>query len=102
MLKHFDNSISPGPASYDISANNKLISTFDINRCFSFGKRERFKRSYYNRWKKDEKYEKKEAFHKNFYKFSKKPKTPTFSFTRAERFKNFEKIDYDKYKSIYL
>ena len=104
----------PGPGQYNIKTNNKLIYTFDKNRGSKFG--HSFKSIFDKFYKKSSKksdrlYEEKLRYKERIYKermrkienFIKKEKNkykPVL--TSYDRFKNFEKIDYDKYKSVYL
>ena len=107
----------PGPGQYNITTNNKLIYTFDKNRGSKFG--HSFKSIFDKFYKKSskesdrlyEKYEEKLRYKERVYKerkrkiesFKKKEKNkykPVL--TSYDRFKNFERIDYDKYKSLYL
>ena len=107
----------PGPGQYNITTNNKLIYTFDKNRGSKFG--HSFKSIFDKFYKKSskesdrlyEKYEEKLRYKERVYKerkrkiesFKKKEKNkykPVL--TSYDRFKNLERIDYDKYKSVYL
>ena len=105
----------PGPGKYNIKTNNKLIYTFDKNRGSKFGFKSIFDKFYKKSSKKSdrlyEKYEEKLRYKERIYEermrkienFKKKEKNkykPVL--TSYDRFKNFEKIDYDKYKSLYL
>ena len=105
----------PGPGHYNIKTNNKLIYTFDKNRGSKFGFKSIFDKFYKKSSKKSdrlyEKYEEKLRYKERIYEerkrkiesFKKKEKNkykPVL--TSYDRFKNFEKIDYDKYKSVYL
>ena len=114
QISPFPISPYPGPGQYDYYnsynsfRNNKLISAFDKNHGFRMGKAERFKKLYKNKKNtelNDSNYKKlfynyfqrKEKYSKIHY-----PKTPGYSFSCSERFKQEEKIDYNKYKSIYI
>ena len=107
----------PGPGQYNITTNNKLIYTFDKNRGSKFG--HSFKSIFDKFYKKSskesdrlyEKYEEKLRYKERIYE-ERKRKIESFKkkeinkykpvLTSYDRFKNFEKIDYDKYKSLYL
>ena len=102
----------PGPGQYNIKTNNKLIYTFDKNRGSKFAFISIFDKFYKKSSKKSDRlYEEKLRYKERIYKermrkienFIKKEKNkykPVL--TSYDRFKNFEKIDYDKYKSLYL
>ena len=105
----------PGPGQYNITTNNKLIYTFDKNRGSKFAFISIFDIFYKKSSKKSdrlyEKYEEKLRYKERIYEermrkienFKKKEKNkykPVL--TNYDRFKNFERIDYDKYKSLYL
>ena len=101
----------PGPGfysyynSYRSFKDNKLISTFDENRGFRMGKAERFKKLYKNKRNGDESTFKKFPYNlrkeEKYFKIN-YPKTPGYRFSYSERFKQEEKIDYNKYKSLYI
>ena len=105
----------PGPGQYNITTNNKLIYTFDKNRGSKFGFKSIFDKFYKKSSKKSdrlyEKYEEKLRYKERIYeerkrkkeRYKKKEKNkykPVL--TSYDRFKNLERIDYDKYKSVYL
>ena len=107
----------PGPGQYNITTNNKLIYTFDKNRGSKFG--HSFKSIFDKFYKKSskesdrlyEKYEEKLRYKERVYK-ERKRKIESFKkkeihkykavLTSYDCFKNLERIDYDKYKSVYL
>ena len=105
----------PGPGQYNIKTNNKLIYTFDKNRGSKFGFKSIFDKFYKKSSKKSdrlyEKYEEKLRYKERIYE-ERKRKIESFKkkeihkykpvLTSYDRFKNFERIDYDKYKSLYL
>ena len=105
----------PGPGQYNIKTNNKLIYTFDKNRGSKFGFKSIFDKFYKKSSKKSdrlyEKYEEKLRYKERIYE-ERKRKIESFKkkeihkykavLTSYDCFKNLEKIDYDKYKSLYL
>ena len=113
---NFINRDYPGPSQYNIKTNNKLIYTFDKNRGSKFGHSKSIFDIFYKKSSKKsdrlyEKYEEKLRYKERIYEerkrkienFKKKEKNkykPVL--TSYDRFKNFERIDYDKYKSLYL
>ena len=112
---NFINRDYPGPGQYNIKTNNKLIYTFDKNRGSKFGFKSIFDKFYKKSSKKSdrlyEKYEEKLRYKERIYE-ERKRKIESFKkkeihkykpvLTSYDRFKNLEKIDYDKYKSVYL
>ena len=108
----FENRDYPGPGQYNIKTNNKLIYTFDKNRGSKFAFKSIFDKFYKKSSKKSDRlYEEKLRYKEREYK-ERKRKIESFKkkekhkykpvLTSYDRFKNFEKIDYDKYKSLYL
>lgn len=99
----------PGPGNYDPKTNNKSIYTFDGNRGVRFAFKSIFEKLYKKSPKKSDRLyknlEEKLRYNERKYlervrqkeKHKYKP-----NFTSYDRFKNLAKIDYDKYKSVYL
>ena len=89
--RRFSSSISrsPGPGQYHINVSLTKNSICGI--VFPKESKRYFSRDY----RSHSSY----LCHTDFYKTSNAPK---FSFSRTQRFKQDEKINYDKYKSIYI